>query len=227
MRAGGGCIYFQYHRIHSDCAFERHRSELWQTGNGSGHDDYGVCMDCCAPIAAADADDEKHRTAQIIADAVCTVCAVSRAVVLFLELQHPFGQPYRNCADTRGLLVNYGFFGGTACPRRQNQSGFGLAQYGYGFSDGFGHSAGARGRAILRLAAQLPADRGLCCRRNAGVGQKPACFTQPKYRLFKQPAEFVQTPQPDVALCHDGVDYYGTLHGIQLYRAFCVASWRI
>ena len=194
MRAGGGSVYFQYHRIHSDCAFERHRSKLWQTGNGSGHDDHGVCVDCCAPIAAADADDEKHRTAQIIADAVCTVRAVSRAVVLFLELHHPLGQPCRDCADTRGILVDYGFFGGTACPRRQNQSGSGLAQYGFGFGDGFGYSAGARGRAILRLAAQLPADRGLRCRRNAGVGQKSACFTQPKYRLFKQPAEFVQTP---------------------------------
>ena len=124
MRAGGGGVYFQYHRIHSDCAFERHRSKLWQSCNGSRHDDYGVCVDCCAPIAAADADDEKHRTAQIIADAVCTVCAVSRAVVFFLELQHPLGQPYRDCADTRGLLVDYGFFGGTACAHRQNQSGF-------------------------------------------------------------------------------------------------------
>ena len=85
----------------------------------------------------------------------------------------------------------------------------------------------ARGRAILWLAAQLPADRRLRCRRNAGVGQKSACFTQPKYRLFKQPAKFVQAPQSDAALCHDGVDYYGTLHGIQLYRAFCVASWQI
>ena len=75
-------------------------------------------------------------------------------------------------------LVDYGFFGGTACPRRQNQSGFGLAQYGYGFGDGFGYSAGARGRAILRLAAQLPADRGLRCRRNAGVGQK-ICLLYP------------------------------------------------
>ena len=66
MRAGGGGVYFQYHRIHSDCAFERHRSELWQTGNGSGHDDYGVCVDCCAPIAAADADDEKHQRRKLL-----------------------------------------------------------------------------------------------------------------------------------------------------------------
>ena len=56
------------------------------------------------------------------------------------------------------------------CAHRQNQSGFGLTQYGYGFGDGFGHSAGARGRAILRLAAQFPADWRLRCRRNAGVG---------------------------------------------------------
>ena len=227
MRSGGGGVYFQYHRIHSDCAFERHRSELWQTGNGSGHDDYGVCVDCCAPIAAADADDEKHRTAQIIAGVVCIIRRISRAVVLFLELQHPLDQPYWYCADTRCLLVDYGFFGGTACTHRQNQSGFGPAQYGYGFGDGIGYSVGTRGRTIFQLAAQLPADWGLRCRRNAGVGQKPTCFTQPKYRFFKQPAEFVQTPQPDVALCHDGVDYYGTFHGIQLYRAFCVASWRI
>ena len=32
----------------------------------------------------------------------------------------PLGQPYRDCADTRGILVDYGFFGSTACAHRQN-----------------------------------------------------------------------------------------------------------
>ena len=67
----------------------------------------------------------------------------------FLELQHPLGQPYRDCADTRGLLVDYGFFGGTACAHRQKPIRLWACSVRDGFGDGFGYSDGARGRAIL------------------------------------------------------------------------------
>ena len=103
---------------------------------------------------------------KLLLGVVCIIRRIPRAVVLFLELQHPLDQPYWYCADTRCLLVDYGFFGGTACTHRQNQSGFGPAQYGYGFGDGIGYSAGASGWAILRLAAHASCSIGVCA---AGV----------------------------------------------------------